>query len=193
VGDVAGRVRAALWRTAIEREETIMMQSRVIPSPVGELTLVASRHGLRAVLWVDDDERVMLRDAEAPGDAADAAEAERILGLAAAQLDEYFAGRRTEFDVPLDPKGTPFQLAAWKTLQTIPFGATMSYGEQARTMGDARKARAVGGANGRNPLSIFVPCHRVVGSDGKLTGFGGGLDAKAWLLDHERTVLATRS
>ena len=81
-------------------------------------------------------------------------------------------------------------LDKWKILQTIPFGHTISYGEQARTMGDARKARAVGGANGRNPLSIFVPCHRVVGSDGTLTGFAAGLGAKAWLLDHERRILA---
>ena len=94
--------------------------------------------------------------------------------------------------MPLDPRGTPFQLAAWTTLQTIPFGQTISYGEQARTMGDARKARAVGGANGRNPLSIIVPCHRVVGANGTLTGFGGGLSAKAWLLEHEQRVLATR-
>jgi methylated-DNA-[protein]-cysteine S-methyltransferase len=167
-----------------------MVRSRVIPSPVGELTLVASEHGLRAVLWVDDDERRVPLSNGDPGDDQIAAEAERMLDLAVAQLAEYFDGRRIDFDVPLDPQGTPFQLAAWKTLQTIPFGQTMSYGEQARTMGDSRKARAVGGANGRNPLSIFVPCHRVVGSKGKLTGFAAGLTAKAWLLDHERRVLA---
>ena len=92
--------------------------------------------------------------------------------------------------MPLDPHGTAFQLAAWKLLRTIPFGETVSYGEQARTMGDVRKARAVGAANGRNPLSIIVPCHRVVGSDGSLTGFGGGIEAKAWLLDHEKRVIA---
>ena len=166
-----------------------MLQSRVMPSPVGELTLVASERGLRAVLWVDDDERrVPLRD---DGDEAPSAgEATRILELAVAQLEEYFAGRRTEFDVPLDPRGTPFQQSVWTTLRTIPFGATMSYGDQARALGDARKARAVGGANGRNPLSIFVPCHRVVGSNGTLTGFAAGTSAKAWLLDHEKRVLA---
>jgi methylated-DNA-[protein]-cysteine S-methyltransferase len=168
------------------------MRRRVLPSPVGELTLVASARGLRAVLWVDDEERRVASAAGPQVGFADDAEAERNLDVAVAQLHEYFAGDRTEFDVPLDPQGTQFQLAVWKTLQTIPFGRTMSYGEQARTLGDVRKARAVGGANGRNPLSIFVPCHRVVGSNGKLTGFGGGLSAKAWLLDHERNVLAGR-
>jgi methylated-DNA-[protein]-cysteine S-methyltransferase len=98
---------------------------------------------------------------------------------------------RTEFDLPLDAQGTPFQRSAWTALCTIPFGETVSYGEQARRLGDARKARAVGAANGRNPISIVVPCHRVVGSNGSLTGFAAGLDAKAWLLDHERRVLVT--
>ena len=166
------------------------LRRQVLPSPVGELTLVASARGLRAVLWVEDGERRVVH-ATASG-SVDTDEAERILDVAVAQLGEYFAGDRTEFDVPLDPQGTPFQLAVWTTLRTIPFGGTMSYGEQARTLGDVRKARAVGGANGRNPLSIFVPCHRVVGSNGRLTGFGGGLSAKAWLLDHERNVLAGR-
>ena len=163
------------------------MKTKVLPSPVGELTLVANDRGLRAVLWADDDGRVRIPDDELDGNPA---EAERIVEMAAAQLEEFFEGSRTEFDVPLDPHGTPFQLSAWETLRTIPFGQTMSYGEQARTMGDPNKARAVGSANGRNPLSIIVPCHRVVGSNGHLTGFGGGLTAKAWLLDHEKQVLA---
>lgn len=166
------------------------METSVIASPVGELTLVATQRGLCAVLWPDDDGRVPLPPNDGAAPSGDTDDARRILDLAEAQLAEYFDGRRTEFDVPLDPRGTPFQLAAWTTLRTIPFGQTISYGEQARTMGDARKARAVGGANGRNPLSIIVPCHRVVGTNGKLTGFGGGLSAKAWLLDHEKRVLA---
>jgi methylated-DNA-[protein]-cysteine S-methyltransferase len=153
---------------------------RVITSPVGELTLIASDAGLQAILWPPVD-----RDAPTESSAAD-----RILDLAVTQLEEYFAGTRTEFDVPLDPQGTPFQLAAWEALRTIPFGQTVSYGHQARLLGDVGKARAVGAANGRNPLSIIVPCHRVVGSNGKLVGFGGGLSAKAWLLDHEKRVLA---
>jgi methylated-DNA-[protein]-cysteine S-methyltransferase len=107
----------------------------------------------------------------------------------AAQLEEYFAGRRQTFDLPLDPVGTSFQRAAWDALRTIDYGSTVSYGEQAARMGDRRKARAVGAANGRNPISIVVPCHRVVGADGALTGFAGGLETKAWLLDHERRVL----
>ena len=102
-----------------------------------------------------------------------------------AQLDEYFAGERTEFDVPLDPVGTEFQLRAWAALRRIPYGETRSYGEQARTIGAPAAVRAVGAANGRNPISIIVPCHRVVGSNGSLTGFGGGLDAKRYLLDLE--------
>lgn len=174
-----------------------MTRRRIHPSPLGLLTLVADGDGLVAVRWptgttgdgtdgggTDGD----VTDGEgATGDAA----AERVLDRAAAQLDEYFAGRRTEFDLPLAPRGTPFQLEAWCVLRSIPFGTTMSYGEQARALGDVRWARAVGAANGRNPLSIVVPCHRVRGADGRLTGFAGGLDAKAWLLDHERRVLTT--
>ncbi len=165
------------------------MRSTVMTTPVGELTLVASGRGLRAILWPDDDGRVPLDLAGADAEVDDARAAD-ILEQATRELAEYFAGTRTQFDVALDPQGTPFQMAAWRTLQTIPFGQTISYGQQARAMGDARKARAVGGANGRNPLSIIVPCHRVVGANGSLTGFGGGMSAKAWLLDHEKRVLA---
>lgn len=170
-----------------------MIRRRTHPSPLGALTLVADADGLVAVLWPDDDParvRAEARDIAGAADAADAGAADAVLDRAASQLDEYFAGERTEFDVPLAPRGTPFQLAAWAVLRTIPFGATMSYGDQARALGDAKRARAVGAANGRNPLSIVVPCHRVRGADGRLTGFAGGLDAKAWLLDHERRVLA---
>ena len=105
-----------------------------------------------------------------------------VVAAAAAQLAEYFAGERTDFDLPLDPVGTEFQRSAWEALRTIPYGTTVSYGEQAERMGDRRKARAVGAANGRNPISIIVPCHRVVGANGALTGFAGGIDTKAWLL-----------
>ncbi|MEA3183888.1 MAG: methylated-DNA-[protein]-cysteine S-methyltransferase, partial [Ilumatobacteraceae bacterium] len=105
---------------------------------------------------------------------------------AVAQLQEYFAGTRREFDLPLDPLGTPFQHSAWMVLRSIPYGTTISYGHQARQLGDPNKARAVGAANGKNPLSIVVPCHRVIGSGGELTGFAAGLDVKSWLLDHER-------
>lgn len=101
------------------------------------------------------------------------------------QLNEYFRGERTKFDLELAPEGTPFQLAAWRELRKIPYGSTISYGEQAKRMGNPRATRAVGAANGKNPLSIVVPCHRVIGANGKLTGFGGGLGAKKKLLELE--------
>ena len=107
------------------------------------------------------------------------------------ELDEYFAGQRTEFTLPLAPSGTDFQQSAWKVLCGIPFGETISYGEQARRLGNPNAVRAVGGANGRNPIGIIVPCHRVIGADGSLTGFGGGMDVKRTLLDHERKVTAS--
>ena len=163
---------------------TTTLYRTIIDSPVGPLTLVASDSGLRYVLWMQD------RDTRVDVGAVDGGEHDSngILDAAVAQLQEYFAGTRTDFDIPLDTVGTGFQRTAWDALRTIPFGETVSYGEQARRMGDVRKARAVGAANGRNPVSIIVPCHRVVGADGSLTGFGGGLEAKAWLLDHERRV-----
>ena len=154
--------------------------STVIDSPVGALTVVASDDGLRAILWPDDDPaRVRL---DATTDSPD----HPVILMAVVQLNEYFDGGRAEFDVPLDPVGTDFQRAAWEALRSIPYGTTVSYGEQAERKGDRRKARAVGAANGRNPNSIVVPCHRVVGANGALTGFAGGTDTKAWLLAHEQ-------
>jgi methylated-DNA-[protein]-cysteine S-methyltransferase len=154
--------------------------STVVDSPVGALTIVASDDGLRAILWPGDDpSRVRLADTtEDP--------AHPVIASTIGQLAEYFDGERTDFDVPLDPVGTEFQRAAWTALCSIPYGTTVSYGEQAARMGDRRKARAVGAANGRNPISIVVPCHRVVGANGALTGFAGGTDTKAWLLAHEQ-------
>ncbi|MCU1394125.1 MAG: ogt [Ilumatobacteraceae bacterium] len=160
------------------------LYSTIIDSPVGPLTIVASDAGLRAVLWMGDtDVRVKLGPVDDQHE-----DPNGVLAAAVAQLEEYFAGTRTEFDLPLDAVGSGFQQSAWDALRTIPFGETVSYGEQARRMGDARKARAVGAANGRNPISIIVPCHRVVGANGSLTGFAGGIENKAWLLDHERRV-----
>lgn len=101
------------------------------------------------------------------------------------QLDAYFAGECQAFDVPLAPQGTPFQLRVWEQLRLIPFGQTISYGELARRVGDPNASRAVGAANGQNPISIIVPCHRVIGADGSLTGFGGGVETKRALLEHE--------
>lgn len=151
-------------------------------SPVGELTLVASDAGLQAIWWPDDVRALPIGERD---------DNHAVLVRAATELDEYFSGQRQEFSVPLDPVGTDFQRSAWEVLRTIPYGQTISYGEQARRLGDPRKARAVGAANGRNPISIIVPCHRVVGSSGKLTGFAGGMDAKHWLLEFERAHVAT--
>ena len=147
-----------------------------IDTPVGSLTLVAGDAGLAAVLWENDDpDRVPLgtlrRNASHP-----------VLADAARQLREYFGGRRRGFDLPLDPSGTPFQQAVWRALRTIPYGQTRSYAQIARQIGRPSAARAVGAANGRNPVSIVVPCHRVIGAGGKLTGFAGGLKIKAQLL-----------
>jgi len=148
-------------------------------SPVGRLKLVASDEGLVAVLWQNDrPSRVRI---------GELAEDERhpILLEAERQLDEYFAGKRKEFEVPLDMRGTSFQKNVWEALLAIPFGETRSYGQLAKQLGNPNATRAVGAANGRNPLSIIVPCHRVIGSTGKLTGFGGGLETKAHLLNLE--------
>jgi methylated-DNA-[protein]-cysteine S-methyltransferase len=159
-----------------------MFHTITMSSPVGELRLIAGDSGLRAILWgAEDVARI------ASIDAADLVEGSTpLLEQAVTQLKEYFAGTRREFDLPLDPLGTPFQQSAWMVLRTIPYGQTMSYGQQALQLGDPHKARAVGAANGKNPLSIVVPCHRVIGSAGQLTGFAAGLDVKSWLLDHER-------
>lgn len=166
---------------------TRTLHRTTMPSPIGELTIVADDAAIVSIRF--DTER----DRRQP-DVLAAAELPQhpVLRRAVEQLTEYFRGDRTEFDLPLAPDGTPFQLGAWTALRTIPFGTTVSYGEQAAVMGDRRKARAVGAANGRNPIPIVVPCHRVVGSNGHLTGFAGGIEAKAWLLDHELRVRATR-
>ncbi|MGD9999413.1 MAG: methylated-DNA--[protein]-cysteine S-methyltransferase [Ilumatobacteraceae bacterium] len=160
-----------------------MLSTTSIDSPVGRLTITASDDGIRSIHW-DGDEGAG-GNAEADPDDRRAA----LLAEAVRQLSEYFDGARTEFDLPLDPQGTPFQLSAWNVLRDIPFGQTVSYAHQARRLGDVRKSRAVGAANGKNPIPIVVPCHRVVGSDGSLTGFGGGIESKAWLLDHEKRVI----
>ena len=151
-----------------------------VDTPIGTLTLVGGDAGLRAVLFAG----------EAPP--AGAVEgAHPVLDAAAGQLREWFAGKRTGFDLPLDLDGaTPFQRRAWLALAEVPYATTRSYGAQARTLEAPRAARAVGAANGRNPLPIVLPCHRLVGADGALTGFGGGLDVKRALLAHEAATAA---
>jgi methylated-DNA-[protein]-cysteine S-methyltransferase len=152
-----------------------------VATPIGELTLVATDAGLREVLFAGEEPPVQA--AEAPADP--------VLAAAADQLRAWFAGERTAFDLPLDlAAATAFQRRAWLALAEIPYATTRSYGEQARVLGAPRAARAVGAANGRNPLPIVLPCHRLVGADGSLTGFGGGLEVKRALLDHEAGTAA---
>jgi methylated-DNA-[protein]-cysteine S-methyltransferase len=149
---------------------------KTMKSPVGQLTLVGSDRGLAAVLWEDDDPlRVRLGETKEDAD-------HPVLLQAQQQLEEYFAGKRRKFTVKLDPAGTDFQTRVWNALRTIPFGETRSYGQIATQIGSHKAVRAVGAANGANPLSIIVPCHRVIGASGKLTGFAGGLEVKARLL-----------
>lgn len=150
--------------------------SAMMTSPVGSLTLVASERGLAAILWEKDRPgRVPLShvidDVNHP-----------TLRETRQQLCEYFAGERRVFSLPLDLNGTAFQRRVWQALLTIPYGETRSYGQIARQIGQPRAVRAVGAANGRNPISIIAPCHRVIGTSGRLTGFAGGLAAKAQLL-----------
>ncbi len=159
-----------------------------MPSPIGTLTIVANDEAIVAIDWDGESgHEASLADTEIRDVGPDD---HHVLAVALRQLAEYFAGERTEFALPLAAVGTPFQHQAWDALVRIPFGETVSYGEQADMLGDRNKARAVGAANGRNPIPIVVPCHRVVGSNGHLTGFAGGLAAKAWLLDHEFKVRA---
>jgi methylated-DNA-[protein]-cysteine S-methyltransferase len=162
---------------------------KIIDSPIGKLKLVASDKGLAAILWEDDDpRRVRLKEVvENPTNA--------ILIQTEKELEEYFSGTRSTFSVPLDTHGTEFQKNVWNALLKIPFGETRTYGQLAKELGHPKAMRAVGAANGRNPAAIVVPCHRVIGADGKLTGFAGGLEAKAHLLNLEspqRKVIAAR-
>lgn len=161
------------------------LSSTFYDSPVGKLRLVASRIGLRAVLWPNDsEERARVR----LGDTIEGTN--QVLEQTVIELDQYFANSRETFDVPLDPVGTEFQLMVWHGLATVPYGQTTTYGSQAAALGKPKAIRAVASANGKNPISIILPCHRIIGADGSLTGFAGGLDGKAWLLAHEGQQLA---
>ena len=152
---------------------------KTMKSPVGELKLVACDKGLAAVLWENDNpKRVRLSQLEENKNHPVLLEAER-------QLSDYFAGKLKKFSLKLDFEGTEFQKLVWKSLLTIPFGETRSYGQIARQIGRPKAVRAVGSANSKNPISVIAPCHRVIGSDGKLTGFAGGLEIKARLLQIE--------
>ena len=153
-----------------------------IESPIGPLTLIA-RDGVLTNLTMREH-----RHSSPPPD--DAVVDDAWFKDVAEQLDRYFAGELTSFDVEMDLRGTVFQQRVWAELCEIPYGETISYGELAARIGNANASRAVGLANGRNPISIIVPCHRVIGADGSLTGYGGGLDRKTWLLEHESTTRA---
>lgn len=164
----------------------------IIETPIGRLFVGGSARGVHRVDFIDDDrdrdeaslvallERECGEPAERDGEAA---------AFATSQLAEYFAGERTEFDLPLAPIGTQFQLRVWGALLDVPYGETVSYGEIAEAIGKPTGSRAVGAANGRNPISIVAPCHRIIGANGSLTGYGGGLDRKAWLLNLEARAL----
>ncbi len=154
-----------------------------LPSPVGRLLLAAGEVGLCGLLFGEGRNQVQ-PDPEWRED-------DRRLREAVRQLNEYFAGTRRQFDLPLAPEGTSFQQRVWAELRRIPYGETVSYGELARRIGNERASRAVGLANGANPVAIIVPCHRVIGSNGTLTGYGGGLPNKKWLLAHERAHVAS--
>ncbi|MGQ0618512.1 MAG: methylated-DNA--[protein]-cysteine S-methyltransferase [Panacagrimonas sp.] len=145
-----------------------------MPSPIGELLLVGEGDALVGLYMIErkNDPALGLCD-------------DARLSVARQQLEAYFAGRRTSFELELRPMGTDFQRKVWAALREIPFGETISYGELARRIGQPSASRAVGLANGQNPISIIVPCHRVIGANGSLTGYGGGIERKRWLLAHE--------
>ena len=155
----------------------------IVDSPVGRILLTGDERALTGLYLLDAGEHSASVD---PGWIRRPAG----FGTASAQLGDYFAGERTEFDLPLAPHGTRFQLAVWEELARIPYGKTVSYGDVALALGKSLVAsRAVGLANGRNPISIILPCHRVIGADGSLTGYGWGLDRKEWLLRHEGAAI----
>jgi methylated-DNA-[protein]-cysteine S-methyltransferase len=161
--------------------------SKTVATPVGELTLVGSDRGLAAILWENDKPgRVRLNITGCDDNHPILLETQR-------QLGEYFAGQRQRFTVKLDFTGTDFQKLVWQALLAIPFGQTRSYGQIAVQLGNPKAMRAVGAANGKNPISIIAPCHRVIGASGKLTGFAGGLETKAYLLQLENRKSAAQA
>ncbi|MDP3294015.1 MAG: methylated-DNA--[protein]-cysteine S-methyltransferase [Nevskia sp.] len=153
----------------------------LMPSPIGELLLIGNGRALQALYMAPHDRWL--------GKQPDWRRDEVPFKAVIEQLHEYFERKRRVFDLPLAPVGTAFQQSVWAALLQIPFGVTTRYGEVAARLGDAKASRAVGLANGRNPISIIVPCHRVIGANGNLTGYGGGLDRKEWLLRHEGALL----
>jgi len=160
-----------------------------LATPLGELLLTASDSALTGIFFSTSrrgptpTHRTDWKEDDGAGPAGD------VLKRARQQLTEYFDRTRTTFDLPLEALGSAFEHRVWNALRAIPYGVTTSYSELARKLGDAKATRAVGAANGKNPIPIIVPCHRVVGAHGDLTGFGGGLDRKRWLLEHEGALM----
>lgn len=144
-------------------------------TPIGTAKIIGDKNGIQSISVLDDDIETSKKIPTYFNDCI-------------TQLDEYFSGARTEFDLKLNPKGTSFQQIVWKELLTIPFNKTRTYLEQSKALGDVKAIRAVASANGKNPIWIVIPCHRVIGSDGSLTGYAGGIWRKKWLLDHENPV-----
>ena len=151
------------------------METAYIPSPLGITKIEGDEHGIRSITVLNDEEELTVVIPE-------------VLEDAVYQLQEYFDGKRETFNLELNPQGTDFQKKVWDGLLKIPYGKRTSYLELSKTLGDVKAIRAVAAANGKNPLWIVIPCHRVIGSDGSLTGYAGGLHRKKWLLDHENPV-----
>ena len=152
-----------------------MILTRVIPTPLGDLLITGDGESVSGLYFPEHPPI----HSDGPG----------AFEEAVAQVEEWFEGKRTEFDLKLDPQGTLFQRRIWEALSEIPYGKTVSYLDVATRTGNPRAARPAGQAIGRNPIAIIVPCHRVIGSNGKLTGYGGGMDRKRWLLEHEQVVI----
>lgn len=155
------------------------INARYINSPIGVLKLEATDKALTAIKFSDDGQNAVTQPEPASA----------ILEKARSQLKEFFNGRRQEFDIPLAPEGTDFEQQVWNQLKNIPFGKSITYTQLAQKLGDSNKVRAVGRANGQNPLPIIIPCHRVIGANNKLTGYAGGVERKRWLLQHEGVLL----
>ncbi len=157
-------------------------------TPIGTAEIVGDEDGIQSISVLDKDFSTPLRQAQCDTLEMTEGEIPSTLVECVNQLDEYFEGKRTEFDLKLNPKGTDFQQQVWKELLNIPYGKTRTYLEQTKKIGDPKAIRAVASANGKNPIWIVIPCHRVIGSDGSLTGYAGGVWRKKWLLEHESPV-----
>lgn len=147
------------------------------PSEIGLLEITGTEESIKSIYFIKDEEKDRHFDGVEPPP---------VIAAGLTQLDEYFRGERQEFELELNPAGTDFQKAVWRQLAAIPYGQTVSYLDVARAIGNEKAIRAVGAANGQNPIVIVIPCHRVIGSNGQLIGYGGGLWRKAWLLNHEK-------